>query len=527
MSKIVTFNPEARKKLIEGVNILADAVQVTLGPKGRNVMLDPYGVPQVTKDGVTVAKYITPLPDPIHNLGAEIIKQAASQSGNTAGDGTTSATVIARALINGAEELINKGHSPIDIKRSFEDLLRQIEHNIAIMSHVDISPDDLFNIASISANNDYVLGDLIASGFNSVGKEGIVTVDDSKSADTFIKIEEGTSISKGWLSQYFINNTDRQECVFENPLIFITDQKIRSTQDIAAVGDLALMNKRPLVVIADDFEAQIVQMFVYNKIRSNFQVVLIKAPAYGQRRTEILEDLSILTGGELISATKAQRLEDTTFNQLGTCEKIVVSQHETLFLSPKGDLESINERAEKIRAAIPLADNAYDKEKLVERLAKLVAKVAVLYVGASTETELKEKKDRIDDAIRAVKATLTHGFVVGGGFALINASNKLDADHLPKEHVDTFIQAIKSPATNIIKNAGEIPDEIFKNTSATTHYNSATKTFENLIDQGVIDPTLVVLEAIRNATSAANMITLAECTIYDDVPKYTPPPIEQ
>lgn len=522
MSKIVTFNPEAREQLIQGVNILADAVQVTLGPKGRNVMLDPYGVPQVTKDGVTVAKYVTPLPHPIQNLGAEIIKQAASQSGNTAGDGTTTATVVARALINGSQELIEEGHNPIDIKRSFEELLKQVETNIAAQAHQEITPEDIFNIASISANNDYTLGDLIAAGFAQVGKEGLVTVDDSKSSETFIKVEEGTSINKGWLSQYFITDIDRQECIFENPLIFITDQKIRSTQDIAPVGDIALIQKRPLVIIADDFEAQVVQMFVFNKMRSNFKVVLIKAPAYGQRRTEILEDLAVLSGGELISATKAQRLEDTTFEQLGSCEKIVVSQHETLFLNPSGESAHVEERAEKIRASIPLADNAYDKEKLVERLAKLIAKVAVLYVGASTETELKEKKDRIDDAIRAVKATLSHGFVVGGGFALINATKAIKAEHLPKEHVTTFIEALHAPAYNIIRNAGKQPDDIFLNVTESVQYNSSTNNFENLIDQGVIDPTLVVLEAVRNATSAANMITLAECTIYDNIPKHTP-----
>jgi chaperonin GroEL len=527
MSKIVTFNPEAREQLIRGVNTLADAVQITLGPKGRNVMLDPYGVPQVTKDGVTVAKYITPLPHPVENLGAEIIKQAAAKSGDTAGDGTTTATIIARALINVSNDLIKNGDSPIDIKRSFEELLKQMEHGIALQAHTEVTAEDLFNIASISANNDYELGDLIASGFTQVGKEGLVTVDDSKSSETFIKIEDGTSIPKGYLSQYFITNVDSQECVFENPLVLITDQKIRSTQDIASVGDIALTQKRPLIIIADDFEAQVVQMFVYNKMRSGFQICLIKAPAYGQRRTEILEDLAILTGGELITNTKAQRLEDSTLSQLGQCDKIVVSQHETLFLSPKGNLLNIHERAEKIRASIPLADNAYDKEKLTERLAKLIAKVAVLYVGASTETELKEKKDRIDDAIRATKAALTHGFVVGGGFALINASKALHSDTIPATHLEAFKDAVSLPAYVIMDNAGVNALEIFENITDSVQYNSATKTYENLIDLGVIDPTLVVLEAVRNAVSAAGMIALAECAIYDDVPKTYPGPAAQ
>ena len=529
MSKIVTFNPLARKQLIEGVNILADAVQVTLGPKGRNVILDPYGVPQVTKDGVTVAKYIVPLPNPMHNLGASIILQAAQVSGTNAGDGTTTSTIIARALINGAQALIEKGHSPIDIKRSFEELAKQTEAHIIAQAHQEVSPEDIFNIASISANNDYELGDLIAQGFQQVGKEGIVTVDDSRSTETFIKIEEGTSIPKGYLSPYFITNIDREECILENPLIFITDQKIRSTQEIAPVGDIALTNRRPLVIIADEFEAQVVQMFVVNKIRAGFPVVLIKAPAFGQRRSEILEDLSILTGGELISSSKSQRLEDTIFTQLGSCDKIVVSKNETLFLSPRGSADLLEERADKIRASIPLADNSYDKEKLVERLAKLVAKVAVLYVGASTETELKEKKDRIDDALQPVKAPLSHGFVVGGGFALINAVKGLESitQTMPVAHLNVFIDAIRTPANIIIANAGEVPSDILLNTNASVQYNSSTKSYENLIDQGVIDPTLVVLEAIRNGTSAANMITLSECAIYDDVPKYQPSAVQE
>lgn len=525
MSKIVTFNPEARKKLIEGVNILADAVQVTLGPKGRNVIVDPYGVPQVTKDGVTVAKYVTPLPDNINNLGAEVIKQAASKSGDNAGDGTTTATVIARALINKAQTLIEQGHSPIDIKRSFEDLALMASKSIELQSNNEVSPEDLFHIASISANNDYALGDLIAEAFVKVGNDGIVTVDDSSSTETFLKIEEGTSITKGYISPYFITNPERKECVLENPLIFITDQKIRSTQDIASVGDIALMQKRPLVLIADDFDAQVIQMLVYNKLRAGFKVVAIKAPAYGDRRYQILEDLAILTGGEVISNHKAQRMEDTKASQLGSCDKIVVSDTESLFMGPHGSPENIDVRANKIRAEIELTDVPYDKEKLVERLAKLLAKAAVLYVGAVTETELKEKKDRIDDAIKAVKAALKHGFVVGGGFALRNASLSINANEHPEldsSHVQAFKEALLIPMISIMENAGVNAKDVLEKMPPEQQYNSATKSYENLIDRGIIDPTLVVLEAIKNATSAANMITLSECAIYDDVPKYVP-----
>lgn len=524
MSKIVTFNPEARKQLIEGVNILADAVEVTLGPKGRNVILDPYGVPQVTKDGVTVAKYVTPLPNNIHNLGAEVIKQAASKSGDNAGDGTTTATVIARALINKSQQLINEGHSPIDIKRAFEDLARHAAKSIELQSEQELEPEDYFHIASISANNDYSLGDTIAQAFLAVGRDGIVTIDDSPSSETFLKVEEGTSITKGYLSPYFITEGDKKECVFENPLIFITDQRIRTANDIAGVADIALMQKRPLVLIADDFDTQVIQMLVYNKLRAGFKVVTIKAPAYGDRRYQILEDLAVLTGGEVVSTSKAQRLENTQEHHLGSCSKIVVKSDETVFMGPKGNPDLIEQRADKLRHEISITDTPYDKEKLVERLAKLLAKAAVIYVGAVTETELKEKRDRIDDAIKAVKAATKYGFVVGGGFALKNAADSLIHNGIPIDptYIEAFKSAITTPMRSIIKNAGDDPDTVLANVTFSQHYNSATKTFENLTERGVIDPTLVVLEALKNAVSAANMITLAECAIYDDVPKYIP-----
>lgn len=532
MSKIVTFNPEAREKLIEGVNILADAVQVTLGPKGRNVALDPYGVPQVTKDGVTVAKYVLPLEDSLQNMGASIIVQAAAKNGDNVGDGTTTATVIARALVNEANKLIKEGHSPIDIKRNFENLQLLTESEVAKQSVTEVSATDIFNIASISANNDYMLGNLIAEGFTQVGKEGMVTVDDSRSTETYIDIQDGVSISKGYLSPYFIN-TDREECVLENPLIFITDQKIRTTQEVVTVGDMALRQGKPLVIIADDFETQVVQMFVFNKIQAGFKVVLIKAPAFGQRRGQILEDLAILTGGECLSSNKGQALKDVKLEQLGTCDKIIVSKLESLFVNPKGDKQLIEERANEIRTAIPKAENAYDKEKLEERLAKLVAKVAVLYVGASTETELKEKKDRIDDAIKAVRATLKEGYVAGGGYALLNAIDVLKLENYSEfynmEYVQAYLRALAAPAKEIMKNAGYSSEEILMTSQTFGQFNSATGKYEQegLIKAGIIDPTLVVLEAIRNATSAASMIILAEAAIYDTIPKYQPSSIQE
>lgn len=520
MSRIVTFNPEAREKLSAGVNTLANAVAVTLGPRGRNVVIDTYGVPAVTKDGVTVAKYIQ-LADPVENLGAQIINQSASRTAKMVGDGTTTATVIAQELINKANELIAKGVSPIIIKRSFESLL---ETTLAAVLEKSIPVDDLKvkDIAVISANNDEGLGSLIASAFTQVGREGILTVEDSKSNQTYIKVVDGVSINRGFLSPYFITDPNKLEAVYENPVILITDKKVRSTQEIVPILEDCAKAGRPLLILSDELEAQALSLLVLNRIRNGLPVVAINAPAYGDRRLETLKDLATLTGATLFTEQAGLRLEDARIANCGSAAKIIVGQSETTFIEPKGSSEEIANRAAEIRAKMPLAENDYDLERLTERLARLVAKVAVLYVGAPTETEMKEKKDRIDDAIRATRAAINSGFVPGGGTIFFDISKKLAANE-DQDILDAFKDALTSPIRKIIENAGQDPNDILpKITSTNLGYDAAKLEITDLIKAGVIDPTSVLLESLTSAVSAANMVILSEVTIHETTPKYQP-----
>lgn len=531
-AKIITFNPEAREKLVKGVNTLSNAVSVTLGPKGRNVVIDTYGVPAVTKDGVTVAKWIS-LPDPVENLGAQIIKQAAQRTGTLAGDGTTTATVVAQALVNGATELIKNGTSPIDIKRGFEELLNVTLVGV-LESSTPVDDDKINAISTISANNDSYIGGLISSAFKEVGKEGILTVEDSRTNDTFIKVVDGVSINRGWISPYFITNTDKREAVYEDPLILITDKKIRSTQEIVPVLEKVFKSARPLVIIADELEAQALALLVVNRLRANMPVVAIKAPAYGDRRAEILKDLGVITGAEVISELKGIRLEDTTLVQLGSCKKVVVTENETIFVDPSGDKELILSRADEIRAKIKDATHEYELEQLNERLAKLIAKVAVLYVGAATETEVKEKKDRIDDAIRATRAAIAKGYVPGGGTTLLEISTRLKSKTSNPEILDVFLRGLVSPFKQILINSGVDVDKVSSQVlinlkdSSTAGFDAATLTYQkDMSKAGIIDPTLVVEQALINAVSAANMIVLSEVTMHDTVAKYEPGTVEE
>lgn len=526
--KIVTFNPEAREKLVKGVNTVANAVAVTLGPKGRNVVIDTYGVPAVTKDGVTVAKYIT-LNDPVENLGAQIIKQAASKSGTNAGDGTTTATVIAQALVQGAMDLIRDGKSPIDIKRDFEELSKLTLRSIAEAS-TPVNEDKLKDIATISANNDSYIGGLIADAFNKVGKEGILTVEDSRTNETYVKVVDGVSINRGWLSPYFMTDRDKLEAVYEDAYVLVTDKKIRSTQEIVPIVDKCFREGKPLLIIADDVEAQALALLVMNRLRNNAPVVAIKAPAYGDRRAELLHDLSVITGGELVTEDRGMQLEDTTLSQLGKVKKLVVGQNETVLVDPAGDKEQIAKRASEVRSALEKADNSYIIEKLTERLAKLVAKVAVLYVGAATETEVKEIKDRVDDAIRATRAAIAKGFVPGGGTTLLDTSDRLESANKSDASVLVFKNALQQPVRKIAENAGEDPDKVvekllkdLRSNNSKVGFNAATLRFEkDMVKAGVIDPTLVVEEELINAVSAANMLILSEVTIHDTQEKYQP-----
>lgn len=515
--KVVTFNPESRNKLIEGVNILADAVSVTLGPKGRNVIVDTYGVPSITKDGVTVAKWID-LEDKIQNLGAQVIKQAASKTADHAGDGTTTATVIAQALINGAHSLVQKGFSPIDIKRSYDAMLSVVLRSVSDRAQ-PLTEDKMLDIATISANNDPFLGELISSAYKEIGKEGVITVENSRTNETYVKVTEGINFDRGYSSPYFVN-TDNMEVIYEKPLILITDKKVRTTNELVPIMEKCYEAKRPLVVIADELEAQALNLMIVNKLKSNIPMVAVRAPAYGQRRYDILQDLAILTGATYVSDNMALRLEDMQLSDLGNCAKIVISQHETTIIDPETNKELLEARIKEIKAQLEIETNDYILEKLTERLAKLVAKVAVLYAGAATESEVKEKKDRIDDAIRAVRSSISRGFVAGAGQTLVDIVDNLSPIYT-SDIEKAFLKALQMPSIMIRSNAGVGIDNL------STPINALTGEECDLIRAGIVDPTLVVEEAVTNAVSAANMIILSEVTIYDILPKYSPPSTEQ
>lgn len=519
MSKVITFNPESRENLIKGINILADAVGVTLGPKGRNVIVDTYGVPSTTKDGVTVAKYIT-LIDPIQNIGAQVIKQAASKTADIAGDGTTTATVLAQALINNSNELILKGYSPIDIKRKFDDYLTLTLDEISKLS-IPLTQDKLESIATISANNDPYLGKIISDAFIQVGKDGAISVEDSRTGSTYTKIIEGYNFNTGYLSPYFVNKFDKSEVVLENPYILVTDKKIRGTDEIIPVMEAAHRENRALAVICDEIEAQALSVVIVNKLRFNLPLVVIKAPAYGERRYEMLRDIATVTGAKYISDTTSDLLNTVTTSQLGKCSKIIVSKTETTIVDPKGSQEDIDNRVSEIQGLLETETQSYVIEKLKERLAKLISKVAVIYVGAATETEGKEIKDRIDDAIRAVRSSVVKGYVEGAGHTLVRVSNTIKSAIQSSRELDdidnAYFESLLHPSKLIRSNAGVSQEDLL------TPINSLTGNQSNLIEDGIIDPTLVVEQGIINAVSVSNMITLSEVTIYDTKEKYSPP----
>lgn len=521
MNRTVTFSPEARQKLIEGVNTLANAVGVTLGPKGRNVVIDTYGAPSVTKDGVTVAREIH-LSDPIQKLGANIIKQAAQKTATRAGDGTTTATVFAQALINNGNALISQGVSPIDIKRTYEDLsLLTLEYILSVAKPVTL--DNIKQIATISANNDPYIGSLIHEGFTFVGTDGMLTVEDSKTGKTFVSTIEGVTLNTGLVSPYFVTDPIKQEAVYEKPLILITDKKVRTHQELVPALEIANREARPLIIIADEVEAQALSLLLVNKLRANFPVAAIKAPGYGDRRADLLQDLAVLTGAQVISDTSSQRLEELKRTQLGSCEKITISKDGTIIMSPQGDPSSIQTRISEVRQILEDPTlSSYATEKTNERLANLTNRIAVLYVGAATETELKEKKDRIDDALRATKSAVALGYVPGAGVTLVDAIQFITktGDEYGLTNVEqAFTEALKAPYELILANANIQNVTKFGNGLA---INALTGELSNLEEAGIIDPALVVTEVVSNGTSAANMILLSEVTVHDNQPKYDP-----
>lgn len=521
MSRIVTFSPESKKQLIEGVNILADAVGVTLGPKGRNVVIDTFGVPTVTKDGVTVAREIN-LTQPIQKLGANIIKQAASKTANNAGDGTTTATVLAQALINNGQKLIEANYSPIDIKRGYESLLSLSLEQILLQSK-PVTLENIKQIATISANNDESIGNLIYTGFEFVGMQGMIAVEDSKTGETTVKTIDGTELNTGYASPYFVTDQEKMECIYEKPLILITDKKIRTPQEIIPALEIANRRSRPLLIIADEIEAHAFSLLIVNKVRAGLPVVAVRAPGFGERRSEILQDLAVLLNGTIISDAQSLRLEDIKEDQLGTCDRVVINKDSTLILRPAGAKENINTRIEQLKLQInDPANTQYAIDKITERISNLSGKVAVLAVGAATETELKEKKDRVDDALRATKAAISLGYVPGAGYVMAT----IDLSEAFKENImitDAFKGALEAPARKILTNANVDATHILNQyADLNVLFNSLAGEFEKVEETSVIDPTQVLIESLTNAVSAANMILLSEVTVHDKEEKYDP-----
>lgn len=514
--KEITFNPQ--QELLKGVKLLVDAVKVTLGPKGRNVLIQDNGRPPiVTKDGVTVAKNIN-VKSPVPNMAIQLLKQAASRTAQEAGDGTTTSTIIAGALYEECLKQINNGEKASDLKKELDYYLPIL---ISLLEEASspLTEDNLSSIATISSNNDVLLGTLISDAFKYVGKDGVIVVQDSLTDDTYIKETEGVSIDKGYLSSYFITDAKRQIVEYENPLVFFYDKKLRSTQQIMPLVEAAHRAKRPLVVIADEIEGQALSILIANKVQADIPLVAIKAPAFGQRRTEILKDLSILTGGELISDDKGQSPERTLLSQLGACDRVIVSATETIFINPHGNKELINMRVEELKNALEQAQDLYTKEKTIERIAKLCAKTATLYVGAATDTEVLEKKHRIDDALCAVRAAYKKGFLPGGGSALYRLTTLIN---LP-----TFIsKALSKPLSVLIENSAGSEDlialQIAKSSNPNVGYDGVANTTKDLVEAGIIDPTLVVTEALRNAFSVAAMLILTSVVVNNESSDFTP-----
>ena len=530
MAKQIYFNVEAREKLKRGVDALADAVKVTLGPKGRNVVIGKkFGAPHVTKDGVTVAKEIE-LKDPVENMGAQMVKEVASKTADVAGDGTTTATVLAQAIITAGMKNVAAGANPMDLKRGIDKAVLNVVENLKSQSKsVGADNDEIKQIASISANNDETIGSLIAEAMKVVGNDGVITVEEAKGTETGVRTVEGMQFDRGYLSAYFVTNTEKMITEMENPLILIYDKKISNMKDLLPILEPVLQAGRALLIIAEDLDGEALGTLVVNRIRGSLKVAAVKAPGFGDRRKAMLEDIAILTGGHVISEERGYTLEGVTMDMLGTAEKIEIDKDNTTIINGSGTKENITERISQIRAQIESSSSDYDKEKLQERLAKLSGGVAVLSVGAPTEMEMKEKKDRVDDALAATRAAIEEGIVPGGGVALIRTIAALENLKGSNEDEDTGIaivkRAVEEPLRQIIANAGGEGAVIVQKVKEGTGdfgYNARTEKFENLYAAGVIDPTKVTRIAIENASSISAMLLTTECVIADEPEEHAP-----
>jgi chaperonin GroEL len=521
MSKDIIFDLPARDKLKKGVDELSNAVKVTLGPKGRNVIIQKsYGSPIITKDGVTVAKEVE-LKDNMENMGAQMVKEVASKTSDLAGDGTTTATVLAQAIFTTGLKNVTAGANPMEIKRGIDLAVTKVIESLRKQTRqIGDSFEKIEQVATISANNEVAIGKLIAEAMQKVKKEGVITIEEAKSMETHVDVVEGMQFDRGYISPYFVTDTEKMESVYENPFILIHDKKISIMKDLLPILEKAAQTGRPLLIISEDVESEALATLVVNKIRGALKVVAVKAPGFGDRRKEMLEDIAILTGGTVISEEKGYKLEDATLQYLGQAEKITVDKDNTTIVGGKGKKENIESRVKQIKLQIENTTSDYDREKLQERLAKLAGGVAVIYVGAASEVEMKERKDRFDDALNATRAAIEEGIIPGGGVAYLRAINDLAGLKGENEDQDTGIaiirRSLEEPLRQIVANAGlegSVIVQKVKEGKDDFGFNARTETYENLLQSGVIDPTKVARVALENASSIAGMLLTTECVI--------------
>jgi chaperonin GroEL len=523
MAKVISFNIDARDQLKKGVDELANAVKVTLGPKGRNVIIEKkYGAPHITKDGVSVAKEIE-LEDSIQNLGAQLVKEVASKTGDDAGDGTTTATVLAQAIVGVGLKNVTAGANPMDLKRGIDKAVAKVVESIKNQAQeVGDNYDKIEQVATISANNDAVIGKLIADAMKKVSKDGVITIEEARGTDTTIEVVEGMQFDRGYISPYFVTNTEKMEVEMEKPFILIHDKKISNLKELLPVLEPAVQSGRPLLIIAEDVDSEALTTLVVNRLRAQLKICAVKAPGFGDRRKEMLEDIAVLTGGIVISEEKGIKLESATIEMLGTAERITVSKDNTVIVNGAGSKEYIMARVAQIKSQIAATSSDYDREKLQERLAKLAGGVAVLYVGAASEVEMKEKKDRVDDALSATRAAIEEGIVPGGGVTYIRAISALDGLKGECDDEQTGIEivkrAIEEPLRQISTNAGKEGAVIVQKVregEGDFGYNARADRFENMLAAGVVDPAKVTRVALENAASIAGMFLTTECVITD------------
>ncbi|MDW7693517.1 chaperonin GroEL [Flammeovirgaceae bacterium SG7u.111] len=523
MAKTLMFDSEARTKLKKGVDALSEAVKVTLGPKGRNVIIDKkFGAPSVTKDGVSVAKEIE-LKDAVENMGAQLVKEVASKTADQAGDGTTTATVLTQAIFVEGLKNVTAGANPMDLKRGIDKAVSTIVAQLRENSKPVNDSKEISQVATISANNDSEIGNMIAEAMEKVGKDGVITVEEAKGTETEVKTVEGMQFDRGYLSPYFVTDTEKMEADLENPYILIYDKKVSTMKDLLPVLEAVAQTGRPLLIIAEDVDGEALATLVVNKIRGALKIAAVKAPGFGDRRKAMLEDIAILTGGTVVSEERGFKLESTTIDMLGTAEKVLIDKDNTTVVNGAGSEEDIKGRVNQIKSQIDNTSSDYDKEKLQERLAKLSGGVAILYIGAATEVEMKEKKDRVDDALHATRAAVEEGVVTGGGVALVRAVASLEGIEVENEDQQTGVnivrKAIEAPLRTIVANAGLEPSVIIQKVQegeGNFGYNARSNEYGDLVEQGVIDPTKVTRLALENAASIASLLLTTECVVADE-----------